>query len=202
MKTWLALTIAGLLLGSGSAMAEDPSGCLKVDKIMAPRRIPKAGGELEIEIRVRLKTSHCVLANDYGAGTTATLALEHPPGLEATSGLITYSGLEGASPYLDAARAHAVETTVTITASNSLAKGQYRIPAALNYEAIDERGQTIHESLAFTIPVKFDGGRGSYWQEHPDLQKGLTIAGAAILMLVAAPVLILECWIGGNCWTC
>jgi hypothetical protein len=199
MKSFLTVAIATFLL-SGAAKGEQRPGCLKVDKIKVSQRTVQPGGTLNI--RVRLQASHCVLQNDYGAGTTATLFVEPRPGFESTVGLLTYSQLEGEAPYLDVSRTHALETTIAVK-PGQVANGNYSIPVFLNYQAVDEHGAIRNESLQFALPVAVSSfSKRSFRNEHPNFWENLAIAGAAIVIVALAPVLIVECMVFGNCWTC
>jgi hypothetical protein len=200
MKTLLAIAIAGLLLAATAANAESQPGCLKVEKIRAQHRTLQPGDTMNVE--VRLKTSHCVLMNDYGAGKTATLFVEPQPGFESSVGPLDFLGLEGQMPYLDDSQAHVLQANIELKAG-WVPSGEYEIPVFLNYQALDEQGVSKRESLLFTIPVAIvTSYNPPAAGHHRKWQNGFVIAGEVLLVILASPILILQCLLGNDCWTC
>jgi hypothetical protein len=200
MKSFLALIITVFLLASGAAMAKEPPGCITAGNITTAYRDVRPGGTLYVQVRVN--TPRCALDNAFGAGATTIFFVEPRPGFESTIGPLTFSDFEKRLSSLDAPRAHVVETTVEVKAGQ-VPSGAYDIPASLDYQAVDQQGNIVHQRLGFTIPVLvYDSLQPPSTKARHGFQETLKNTGEWILIILVWPVWVVTCLVRGGCSNC
>lgn len=191
LGTKLLISTFVLLLGSfltGTAFADDQQGCLRLKEQKFDFTALAKGTMMEVDFK--FSAHNCHLPMDSGS-STAALTTELPSGLESIAGRTVYGKVKKSETSPSRMMAGEMTVPVFITMPGDLAAGTYNIPAKLNYQAINEKGDRVEESMPLAIPLKVVRSKAEVQaMKKPDHWHPLKMTGLIAAVIVVMPVFI------------
>lgn len=191
----LGSIIWGAILLSQYAFAEQQQGCLKVKDSWTEYDALATGGSVGVHFKLR---SHgCHLPLDFRP-EAVSFTPETQPGVELSVFGHSFAKIRKSDKGPMGKAADELELVLSAKADNDLAPGKYEIPAVLNYQSIDDKGDIVQRSMPLTIAVKVvPKGTKLHPKEAPDPLKPLKMTGLIAAVIVTLP-LWFTLWIAGT----
>lgn len=175
-----------MVLLANFAVAEQQNGCLKLTDLRSDFDSVATGTSMNLQLKFRTHDCHLVVSLSPSA---LSLKSESQSGLDLS---IYYGGFDKINKSKNAwngQTADELNMTVVVSPRSEVTPGKYQVPAVLNYQVMDDKGNVMQQSASLEIPVKVVA---SVTEVHskPDHWKPLKITGEVAAGVVLVPVVL------------
>ena len=179
----LLIFLSSLMLLSTSASAQQP--CLQVKKLWMSEDALRQGNHVRIELR--MAADHCLLREAKGwSPHPKELSIATPKAeLSIDSPFVAYDKYKGKD------KSRSMTAGFMLRADQSLAEGNYEIPATVFYRAEDDKGNPIDSQLEVKIPIRVVAAKAAVKHNlHDAMESKWNLVWEIPAIVAVTPILI------------
>jgi hypothetical protein len=184
----LTFSLFWAVLLPNTVSADQQHGCLKLKELRSEYNAVAKPTWLPVQLKFKSHDCHLPVESP---SFNVSLSTETQSGFELSTHDQSYGKIKKLENSSAGKVTDEIKLKVFVTITGNLAPGNYEVPAVLNYQAIDSKGDLVQQSTPVVIPVKVVASLAEvHVKQEADPMEKLKTTGEVALVIVLMPVWI------------